>query len=154
MYLPVGYRMKKFLVKKLGRFYRIYKTTKNWYEVLLVYLGLKKFRVALLRSGYTIPVSKETWSEHWKCITIEFLKAKLRDLRLSMDMVTFEYLGRRILLRFPRQVNFDTLLRTFIYEEYAYLNVVEIGAYIGDTAIYFALKGARKVFAVEPMLLL
>lgn len=28
--------------------------------------------------------------------------------------------------------------------------VIDIGAYIGDTAIYFALKGARKVFAVEP----
>jgi len=28
--------------------------------------------------------------------------------------------------------------------------VVDIGAYVGDPAIYFALKGARKVIAVEP----
>jgi FkbM family methyltransferase len=28
--------------------------------------------------------------------------------------------------------------------------VVDIGAYVGDSAIYFALKGARKVIAVEP----
>ena len=28
--------------------------------------------------------------------------------------------------------------------------VVDIGAYVGDSAIYFALKGARKVIAIEP----
>jgi len=28
--------------------------------------------------------------------------------------------------------------------------VIDIGAYIGDSAIYFALKGARKVIAIEP----
>ena len=39
----------------------------------------------------------------------------------------------------------------FFREEYAFLNVdgkvvVDIGANIGDTAIYFALKGARFIF--------
>ena len=43
----------------------------------------------------------------------------------------------------------------FYYGHYKWLNVsnkyiIDIGAYIGDSAIYFALKGARKVFAVEP----
>jgi FkbM family methyltransferase len=28
--------------------------------------------------------------------------------------------------------------------------VVDVGAYIGDSAIYFALKGAKMVFAIEP----
>jgi len=28
--------------------------------------------------------------------------------------------------------------------------VVDIGAYVGDSAIYFALKGAKKVIAIEP----
>ena len=28
--------------------------------------------------------------------------------------------------------------------------VVDVGAYIGDSAIYFALKGAKKVIAIEP----
>jgi len=27
--------------------------------------------------------------------------------------------------------------------------VIDVGAYIGDSAIYFALKGARKVIALE-----
>ncbi len=30
--------------------------------------------------------------------------------------------------------------------------VIDVGASIGDSAIYFALKGARKVIAIEPHL--
>ncbi len=48
-----------------------------------------------------------------------------------------------------------SLLEIFDYGEYDELNVngktvVDIGAYVGDSAIYFALKGARRVIAVEP----
>jgi FkbM family methyltransferase len=28
--------------------------------------------------------------------------------------------------------------------------VVDVGAFVGDSAIYFALRGARKVIAIEP----
>jgi tRNA G37 N-methylase Trm5 len=28
--------------------------------------------------------------------------------------------------------------------------IVDVGAYIGDTSIYFAIKGAKKVIAIEP----
>ena len=46
----------------------------------------------------------------------------------------------------------------FLYEEYQTLPVkdrivIDIGGSIGDTAIYFALKGAKKVIALEPFLL-
>lgn len=44
---------------------------------------------------------------------------------------------------------------TFYNEDYKFLNVkgktvVDIGANIGDTAIYFALNGAKKVISLEP----
>jgi FkbM family methyltransferase len=47
------------------------------------------------------------------------------------------------------------ILDVFEYEEYKALNVkdrtvVDVGAYVGDSAIYFALRGARKIIAVEP----
>jgi FkbM family methyltransferase len=47
------------------------------------------------------------------------------------------------------------ILSIFDYGEYELLNVVgrvvvDVGAYIGDSAIYFALKGAKRVIAVEP----
>jgi hypothetical protein len=47
------------------------------------------------------------------------------------------------------------IVSTFIKKEYKKLDVkdkvvVDIGANIGDSSIYFSLNGARKVFAVEP----
>jgi len=47
------------------------------------------------------------------------------------------------------------IIEIFHYGEYDSLNVVgrvvvDVGAYVGDSAIYFALKGARKVIAIEP----
>jgi FkbM family methyltransferase len=50
----------------------------------------------------------------------------------------------------------ESILAIFEYGDwYEDLNVrgrvvVDVGAYIGDSAIYFALRGARKVVAVEP----
>jgi len=48
-----------------------------------------------------------------------------------------------------------TIFQVFNDGNYEHLNVkdrvvIDIGAYIGDSAIYFALKGARKVIAIEP----
>jgi FkbM family methyltransferase len=48
-----------------------------------------------------------------------------------------------------------TIFQVFNDGDYEQLNVkgrvvIDVGAYIGDSAIYFALKGARKVIAIEP----
>jgi hypothetical protein len=48
-----------------------------------------------------------------------------------------------------------SILEIFDYGEYKLLGVkdrvvVDVGAFVGDSSIYFALKGARKVIAIEP----
>jgi len=48
-----------------------------------------------------------------------------------------------------------SIIQIFDCGEYEPLNiegrvVVDVGAYVGDSAVYFVLKGARRVFAVEP----
>jgi len=48
-----------------------------------------------------------------------------------------------------------SILGIFDYGEYELLGVrdrvvVDVGAFVGDSSIYFALKGARKVIAIEP----
>jgi len=48
------------------------------------------------------------------------------------------------------------IFNTFVREEYEKFNfankvVLDIGGFIGDTAIYFALKGASKVYVYEPI---
>ena len=45
--------------------------------------------------------------------------------------------------------------RVFVYEEYKFLEVagktvIDVGANIGDTAIYFAINGAKRVISMEP----
>jgi FkbM family methyltransferase len=50
---------------------------------------------------------------------------------------------------------YGTILGVFDYSEYKSLSVkdrvvVDVGAFVGDSAIYFALRGARKVIAIEP----
>jgi FkbM family methyltransferase len=50
---------------------------------------------------------------------------------------------------------YGPIIETFHYGEYEPLDVngrvvVDVGAFIGDSAIYFALKGARRVIAIEP----
>ena len=52
-------------------------------------------------------------------------------------------------------VNNGNIFDVFINEEYSFLNtqnrdVIDIGASIGDSSIYFALSGARRVIGLEP----
>jgi FkbM family methyltransferase len=52
--------------------------------------------------------------------------------------------------------NGDAYVDVFLKKEYQYLpvkdrTVIDIGANVGDSAIYFALRGADKVIALEPL---
>jgi FkbM family methyltransferase len=58
------------------------------------------------------------------------------------DNVRFKHMRYTILSVFERGI--------YRYVDAAGKTVIDIGAYIGATAIYFALKGARKVIAIEP----
>jgi FkbM family methyltransferase len=92
----------------LSRGYRLLKATRNWYDILLFELNLKKNVVAHFRNGVKI-------------------------------------------LYTPPLFNIEQ----FIDKPYRCLNVrgkdvVDIGAFNGDSAIYFSLNGARKIYAFEP----
>jgi len=151
---------------KVGSFWKIIGTTRNWYDVLAVRLGLKESCVAHMRSGRSYVINKSAWDEAWKHFEVEFLEAKskgkFRVLALHRDkgvyVFRFRWLGKEIQLYFP-EVSFFGIARavmdTFVEEHYRSLDVdsrcvVDVGAYVGDTAIYFALRGAGKVLAIEP----
>jgi FkbM family methyltransferase len=49
----------------------------------------------------------------------------------------------------------DAVFYVFDYGDYESLNVkgkivIDVGAFVGDSAVYFALRGARRVIAIEP----
>ncbi|MEM3555032.1 MAG: FkbM family methyltransferase [Candidatus Micrarchaeaceae archaeon] len=73
---------------------------------------------------------------------------------LNNNSISFFY--NKYYLKFDG-IDIGDIYETFINEAYSYLKVkdkiiVDIGANIGDTAIYFAIKGARKVISLEPYL--
>ncbi|WP_338604544.1 FkbM family methyltransferase [Sulfolobus tengchongensis] len=51
---------------------------------------------------------------------------------------------------------FTTFIETFISESYEAdvhgKEVIDIGANVGDTALYFAINGAKRVYSFEPLL--
>jgi len=82
------------------------------------------------------------------------------NLRFFNDKGFYEFYfeGRKIVYFFSSE-DFSSIYNlyvTFIREDYCALDVsnkivADIGASYGDTSIYFALKGARKVYAYEPI---
>ncbi|XDF44308.1 FkbM family methyltransferase [Saccharolobus solfataricus] len=64
-----------------------------------------------------------------------------------------EWYSPKYNVRFIEPINFS-LSETFVLEQYnteIQGDVIDIGANIGDSAIYFALKGASHVYAFEPL---
>ena len=71
------------------------------------------------------------------------------------NILSIQYNGRTI--RFVDALENGEIFEIYIEESYKELRIpnsiiVDIGANIGDSAIYFALSGAKKVIAIEPQL--
>lgn len=80
-------------------------------------------------------------------------------INISNGLISFRKNSRKIMFRCisgKEQTDILQLIdRNFIADTYAALNikaktVIDIGANIGDTAIYFAIFGAKHVYAFEP----
>ncbi|MDE1856892.1 MAG: FkbM family methyltransferase [Candidatus Micrarchaeota archaeon] len=88
---------------------------------------------------------------------------RLRDcsnIKVAENEITTSFMGRKVSLLLDRE-NERNRFKTFgeVYEQFVGghydadvrgKTVVDIGASIGDTAVYFALRGARMVYAFEP----
>jgi len=78
--------------------------------------------------------------------------ADLEDLHVTDEFLEFSYNGKKVrFYGWKKGGIFDAFAR----KDYNFLNVtnktvIDIGAGIGDTAIYFILGGARRVVAFEP----
>ena len=76
----------------------------------------------------------------------------IKDINVENNEITFTFKGHK--LKFIEPWNGD-LVVVFANEEYKFLDskdevVIDIGANIGDTPIYFCVEGAKKVIALEP----
>lgn len=112
------------------------------------------FQIALRQPPYTIKLASGKEIEV-KSGRAEVMNEIMKE-QLSVDgNKHFVYRHQRINYSIAGYNSPETMFSTFIFEDWSWLNVkgkivVDIGGYIGDTAIYFISRGALKVISIEP----
>jgi len=149
-------------INKINDLLFIRKIVKNWMAVVLFRIGVKKTLTIKFRDGKSTQFkNKKEYFEFWNS---EFGQNELKQLKASYykikgNNVELEYQNKKLYFYYDtnKQLNntMGLINENFIEGQYKRLdvegkNVVDVGAALGDTAIYFTLKGAKHVYAFEP----
>ena len=149
---------------KFHKLFEVIRLVKNWQDPILFKLGLKKKIIIKMRDGRSIEIKNfVAFEEFWKNRYFEKLlnESKRINLRINKNknLIAFKFNKKQIYINFGSESHLEDSLQ-LIYEEfvkeiYKFLEprkkiVINIGASIGDSAIYFALKGAKHIYAFEP----
>lgn len=131
----------------IGQILKYKKTYKNWLTVILSVM-LQKDHVAIMRNGSIIPTL---------FLSIQVKELEARSMKPEYDndadVLSFEYKGKLVRLN-GTALNGD-IDGIFCDGNYGFLDVdgkyvIDVGCNIGDSAMYFALNGAKKVLGYEP----
>lgn len=84
-----------------------------------------------------------------------FLSRKVSRVTLSNGLLTFLWKGKQVIMYYDGPDSLGDLLGTFGLEEYNRVDldgktVIDVGANVGDSALFFLLNGANKVICIEP----
>jgi FkbM family methyltransferase len=136
---------------------------RNWYDLVLFKLGVLKQMTLVLKSGeeYTVMNDEDLFNflhidKPW---TKELARFYRFPIRVDNDKVVAMLLDKEVVFSYKSRPIMGTtiglLMDLMNKDEYSKANVngrdvVDIGATIGDSAIYFVLKGAKHVYAFEP----
>ncbi len=136
---------------------------KNWYVLPLFKLGLMKKIRLRLNSGRIVNIRNDdeffNFIHRDKLWARELIRSMGFPIRMGRGRVTAEILGRDAHFSYASESTLGATLGPIIdllaKDEYAHADpkgriVVDVGAGIGDTPIYFAFKGAKHVYAFEP----
>ncbi len=135
----------------LGIFLRIRKTYVNWPSVLLkTVLGRQIIhaRMRATKEVLTLDRYSSIWLSYFPNCTVT----------PDLTSIGFVFNEHRLLMKLrtdrSHRQNGD-IKGVFLYETYKWLApvdkiVIDIGANVGDSSIYFALQGAKRVIALEP----
>lgn len=142
------------MIPKLKTFLHIMRSTKNWFPIFLFRNHIIDKCEAHFRNGVVFSVLRETWQDY---IDRAYLFSQLPDVEIVESHIKFTYWGRKLDFHFGKY-GFGIIQEIFAGDPYKdflkFVNprgkdVVDVGAALGDTAIYFLLHGAQCVHAFE-----
>jgi len=150
------------IIGKVNDLLSMRKIAKNWIDVALFRIGLKKTLTIKFRDGKTVYFeNRGAYFGFWnqELGQNELLKTvKNIHYKINGNNIELEHQNRKIYFYYYTNKQLSNIIylinENFVEEQYKWLdvegkNVVDVGANIGDTAIYFALKGAKHVYAFE-----
>ncbi len=157
----------RFISNFIGRIYDLRyasKIIKNIHSLIFFKLGLIKSFDIKLKSGKIIKIRgskdyRNFWNEEGIISIIDTSSKGKVKLEIHENYILIFYNKKAIKFYFRNDEEKKTLCwalrEEFAEQQYRYLDVknkdvLDIGAYVGDSAIYFGLKGAKKVYAFEP----
>ena len=140
---------------------------KNWYDILLFRIGLKKAGFVMqLRNGKKININnQEDYFSFWESDegqeilfrqqgfynSVKIIqKSKIIKFKFGNKTVKFHYDSQKQLANTMGMIKEQFIAQQYKWLDVKHMVVIDIGANIGDSAIYFALKGAKHVYALEP----
>ena len=143
-------------INKIKLAFSISENITNFYDIIFYRMGIKKKIKIKTKSGRVYVIDNEKdYKNFWGVFGFETIG--LNNIDLSKEIINLNWKNKKI--SFYKSKHNDSVWGAFkdqfLDEQYKYLNVkdktvVDIGANIGDSAMYFALCGAIKVYAFEP----
>src|SRR6267143_4692792 len=155
---------------QLNAFLLLQRTYKNWIEIATDYITRKPLSRVVLKAGNSIPLARKTSSlsqalrhyHRWYDPSIYNLigLAKLLSKGWKIRHIDNDYLllspepETVLKCRLNQGTDISLVAEIFVRQVYGsdfnQKAVLDVGAYNGDSAIYFAKRGARLVIGLEP----
>jgi len=128
------------------------KFTRNWHDIALLYIGIKKKADFKFRNT---PYILSEVTRDYIALPLYFSKVLAQgrlyfensNIVLKFRDLTFSLYNPKIDIPYIYSVFVDGEYNKFSFKDKV---VLDIGAYIGDTSVFFAVNGARRVLAYEP----
>jgi len=143
-------------MNKIDAIYRYKKAYRNWVSVLY---NMYKSRYLSDKSNHRIKVIlrsngkiREVNPGLVGLYTFLLKNPNIKDIDIENNEITFTFKAYKLKFIEPEK---GDLIAVFAFEDYKFLNpkdevVIDIGANIGDSPIYFCIEGAKKAIALEP----
>lgn len=141
----------RLFASSFGYFLIAYLLVDNWQDAMLMRGGFKKdAKLRLRKRDITKSISGRL---------VRAFARRINDCKAGDNKILLRYNNRQVVLNYTNDYQFTNTLtgikEQFIEEPYAGVDfkgreVLDIGASIGDSAIYFALNGAKHVVGLEP----